>query len=77
MKKIELSKEKEKQLVDEIKSFFYDRKDEEISDFFAESLVEFIIEKAGPTIYNQAIDDTYNFMREKIEDIYSLEKRER
>jgi uncharacterized protein (DUF2164 family) len=77
MKKIELSKEMEKQLMDEIKSFFYDSRDEEISDFFAQSLVDFIIEKAGPVIYNQAIDDSYNFMMEKLEDIYSLEKRER
>lgn len=77
MKKFELPKEIKKQLIDEIKGFFYDRKDEEISDFFAESLVEFMIEKASPIIYNQAIEDAYTFMRDKIEDIYSLEKRER
>lgn len=77
MKNIELSKEKTQDLLTDIKDFYYNERNEEISDFQAASFLEFILDKAGPYIYNQAIDDAHKLMSDKVEDLYALEKRSR
>lgn len=77
MKKIELSKEVTADQIKNIKDFFLNERDEEISDFQAETLLQFILREIGPEIYNQAIADAYTLMSDKLEDLYGLEKRHR
>lgn len=72
---ITLSEEAKKQAVDDIKEFFIERRDEEIGQLAAELLLDFMIEKIGAVIYNQAIQDAQAFMNGKVEDLYGLEKR--
>lgn len=75
MSVITLSEEAKKQAVDDIKEFFIERRDEEIGQLAAELLLDFMIEKIGAVIYNQAIQDAQAFMSGKVEDLYGLEKR--
>ncbi len=64
-------------MVEEVKQFFAEQRDEELSDFQARVFVEFILTKAGFYIYNQAIQDAHDYMVDRVEDMYGLEKRHR
>jgi Uncharacterized conserved protein len=77
MKKMEFGKEAKQDLTNRIREFFRNERDEEISDFQAGAILEFIAREIGPYIYNQAIADAHAFMAEKIEDLYGLEQRPR
>lgn len=73
--KIKLEKHIKKNLIEEIKRFFWNERDEELSDLAAEILLDFVLNKIGPHIYNEGIKDAYAFMNEKVEDLFGLEKR--
>jgi uncharacterized protein (DUF2164 family) len=74
-KKIELPKEIKKQIVEDIKTYFYDEREEEIGDLGAGLLLDFIIEEIGPVLYNQGIRDAHSYLSERLEDLYGLEKQ--
>lgn len=77
MKQIELSKEVKQEQITSIKQFFLNERGEEISDFQASVVLDFVLHEIGPHVYNQAIADARAFMSDKIEDLYGLEKRPR
>lgn len=72
MTKIELSAENKKTALIEIKQFFEQERDEILGDLASGLILDFILEKIGPRIYNQAIADTQKYMSEKVEDLYTL-----
>ncbi|EGO63679.1 DUF2164 domain-containing protein [Acetonema longum] len=74
---IELSKEAKADIINSIKQFFLQERDEKLSDFKANIILEFILADIAPRIYNQGIQDACRFMSEKVEDMYGLEKRNR
>ncbi len=61
----------------EIRKFFVDERDEDISDLEAMVVLEFVLNNLGPHIYNQAIEDAYTLMADRVEDLYGLQKRKR
>ena len=77
MKPIELSKETKQDLINSIKEYFARERDEELSDFQAAAVLDFILETVGPHIYNQAVADAHALMSDRLEDIFGLEKRPR
>lgn len=70
MGRIEISKEKNDVMVNEIREYFENERDESIGDLQGQLVLDFILEKIGPHIYNQAVADMQNYMNEKIEDMY-------
>ena len=72
---IELKKEVRELLIGNLKRYFSNERDEELSNLGAELLLDFIVNDIGPYIYNQAIEDSYDYMNERIEDLLGLEKR--
>jgi uncharacterized protein (DUF2164 family) len=72
MATIELSAESKKTAIIEIKQFFEQERDETLGDLASEIVLDFILEKIGPYIYNQAIADVQSYMSEKVEDLYML-----
>lgn len=72
---IQLDKEVRKRLLEELKNYYANERDEEISNLGAELLLDFIVNEIGPYIYNQAIEDAYAYMNERTEDLLSLLKR--
>jgi uncharacterized protein (DUF2164 family) len=74
MAAVNFSQELKKQAIDDIKRYFWENREEEIGQLAAELLLDFMIEKVGAVIYNQAIRDAHTFMSEKVEDLYALEK---
>jgi uncharacterized protein (DUF2164 family) len=74
IKKIELTKEEKRQIINAIKTYFEKERDEELGDLSAEIIMDFIAEKIGPYFYNQGVRDAQSYLSEKIEDLYGLEK---
>ncbi len=69
---IKLSEERLKIIVSEVQSHFSKEYDDPIGELKAEMLVEFFINKLGPKIYNQAIDDANAFIHDKLIDLDSI-----
>jgi len=70
--RIVLKDEIKKDMIGEIKKFFLEEKDEDLGDLGALLILDFFIEKLGPQIYNQGLDDAHLFISEKLEDLYGL-----
>jgi len=66
----ELLPEEKKALVRDICVFFEEQLDDEnMSEFRAEMLLEFLLGKISPFAYNLAVDDARAFLTEKLEDM--------
>ena len=71
---IELTKEVREIFVENLKRYYCKERDEELSDLGAELLMDFIVNDLGPYIYNKAVEDSYVYMNERIEDLLGLQK---
>ena len=67
--KIKISKEQRKEAVGEIIAYFLQERDEQIGDLAAGFMLDFILEKIGPYVYNQAVADIQKYCSEKVEDM--------
>ncbi len=67
--RIKLENERKNQIAHELVGFFYSEFDEDISEFRAEEIIDFMLNKIGPSQYNQGIADARKYMAEKIEDL--------
>ena len=56
-------------LVRQLRGFFAEEFDEEVSEFRAEQLLDFFLEAIGPPIYNQAVQDARGFIMRKLDDL--------
>ena len=72
---IELKKEVRAVLVESIKRYYWNEREEELTNLGAELMLDFIVNEIGPYIYNQGIEDSYAYMNERIEDLLGLQKR--
>jgi uncharacterized protein (DUF2164 family) len=75
---IKLSKEAKQGMKEEIISFFYQERDEEIGEIAAEAFLDFCLEKLGPYFYNEGIQDAIKIINERNmnteEDLHSLKR---
>lgn len=71
MRKLTLTDEQRQIALEQIKTYFYEERDEQIGELQSRLLLDFIIEKVGPQIYNQAIVDMQKYMSERVEDMYA------
>ena len=69
---IKLSVIRKKEIVEAVQANFRNEQDEIIGELKAEMLVDFFIEKLGPKIYNQAIDDASSFIQGKLLDLEGI-----
>lgn len=78
--KVKLSKERRKELIAAIKSYFLEHHDEQIGDLKAGLLLDFFMKKLAPPVYNQAIKDAQAYFQQKVEDLdgacYQPEERQ-
>ena len=72
---IALTPETKKLLVANLQSYYGTEREEELSEFQAGLLLEFILSDIGVYIYNQAIADAQKLMQQKTEELFTLEKR--
>jgi uncharacterized protein (DUF2164 family) len=57
-----------------LQDWFLKEREEEIGGLQAQVLLDFLLLKLGPVIYNQAISDMQAFMQEKVEESFGLLK---
>lgn len=72
MKKYDMDPEKRKELLEEIKEYFLEERDEELGDLAAGLMLDFFLERLGPPLYNQGIIDAHGYMSERTDDLFSL-----
>jgi uncharacterized protein (DUF2164 family) len=66
---IRIDDQRREVLVSELRGFFSQEFDEEISAFRAEQILDFFLGALGPQVYNQAVQDARGFMLRKLEDL--------
>lgn len=75
---IRLTKEQQEQIIADIQRFFYNQREEDISDFEAERVFEFVKENIAPYIYNAAISDAKYVVESQLsaldEELIALER---
>jgi uncharacterized protein (DUF2164 family) len=59
-------------MIAEIKNFFSKEREEEIGDLAAGIILDFILEKIAPELYNQGVDDSYRYIKDAAEDLLSI-----
>jgi uncharacterized protein (DUF2164 family) len=74
-----ISKEKRKEAINDIVSFFQDERDEEIGMIAAEDFLNHFLKNLGTHIYNKGVEDSSNFLKERFDgsflDIDSIVKK--
>lgn len=71
--RIKLSKETRDYMIKEIQRYFLNEREEELGDLAASLFLDFIIEELAPEFYNQGVYDSCNFMKDKSEDLLSIQ----
>ncbi|TKI50122.1 DUF2164 domain-containing protein [Lysinibacillus tabacifolii] len=75
---IRLTKEQQEQIIADIQRFFYNQREEDISDFEAQRVFDFIKENIAPYIYNAAISDAKYVVESQLsaldEELMALER---
>ena len=78
MARIELPKETRETLARALTKYLKDELDFEVQGFDAQFLLDFILETAGPHIYNQGLFDAQALVKRRLDEIaeavYELEK---
>ncbi|RSD28627.1 DUF2164 domain-containing protein [Mesobacillus subterraneus] len=60
-----LKKEQQQEMISDIQRFFSEERDEEISEFAAERVLDFIKESLGPHFYNAAVLDAIHVVKQQ------------
>ena len=71
MNKIDFSKEEKEVLVEKFKKYFELELNQEIGQFDAEFLIDFVSENLGSYYYNRGLKDAQIAIRSKLDDIES------
>lgn len=73
-REFKLSQHEREEMVLEIKTYFFNEREEELGDLAAGLILDFIIEKLGTKFYNIGINDSYRYMSERIDDLLGIQK---
>ncbi|CAM3841398.1 DUF2164 domain-containing protein [Mesobacillus zeae] len=75
---IKISKDQQEKMIHDIQYFFSNERDEELSEFAAERVLDFIKESIAPHFYNAAITDAKIVVEQQVssieDEILSLER---
>ncbi len=70
---VELSKEVKDKMIEKIKIFFLNERDEEIGELAAILLLDFFTENLAKEFYNKGIEDCMSQLSINVEDLKGLE----
>jgi uncharacterized protein (DUF2164 family) len=75
---IKLTKEQHKRMIEDIQIFFSEEREEELSEFAAERVLDFVKESLAPHFYNAAIADVKHVVEQQYasmeDEILTLER---
>jgi uncharacterized protein (DUF2164 family) len=66
---IELSNERKREILTQLKSIFEHEFDEPLSDFRADVILDFFMKNLAPAVYNQAVQDVRAHLQRKLDDL--------
>jgi uncharacterized protein (DUF2164 family) len=66
---IELDEARRTHIISRLQTFYLKDFDEELSAFRAEQLLDFMLTRLGPQIYNQGVEDARAFFQRKLDDL--------
>ena len=66
---IDISKERKAQVIAELCAYYQTELDENLSPFRAEQLLDFLLRRLGPAVYNQAVQDARGYMQSRLDDL--------
>ncbi len=69
-----MSKEQKENMIHLLQEYFMEEHGEEIGNLKAMLLLDFIMEKLAPAFYNLGIEDSHQYMTEKIDDLFEIQK---
>ena len=69
-----LTNERREFMISEIKDYYSREREEVIGDLAAGLLLDFVMEKLAPEIYNQGVYDSHKYMTEAAEDLLAILK---
>lgn len=72
--KFEIPKDKKAKMVESIKAYFANERDEEMGDLAAMLLLDFIAEEIAPVFYNLGVEDSHVYIGEKLDDLFGIMK---
>lgn len=72
--KMKLDKQKREHMINEIKTYFSQERDEDLGDLGASLILDFIIEKLAPEFYNQGVYDAYQYINDRMDDVLGLQR---
>jgi uncharacterized protein (DUF2164 family) len=64
-----LTEQERKTAIEEIISFFYSERNEEIGVIAAENILDFFLQQVGTQLYNKGVDDTKDFVKKKLDEV--------
>ncbi len=67
--KITLSPDKREVLRGELGKFLLNEFDHDLSDFKLDSLIDFVLERFGAVVHNDALKDAHAYLAEKLNDM--------
>lgn len=73
-RKFQLSKDERDEMILDIKTYFFNEREEELGDLAAGLILDFIIDKLGSKFYNIGVNDSYKYMSERIDDLLGIQK---
>ncbi|WP_329603920.1 DUF2164 domain-containing protein [Clostridium hydrogenum] len=72
--KFELNKEKRNSMINSIREYFQNERDEEMGELAAGLILDFFMEELASEFYNQGVQDAYKYMSDRLEDVFEIEK---
>lgn len=71
--KIKIEKNKREEMINMVKDYFANERDEDLGDLAAGLILDFFIEELGPDIYNQGVNDAHTYIKDKVDDLFALQ----
>lgn len=71
--RLKLTHDEQKLMIEAIKEYFINERGEELGELAAMLLIEFMVEKLGPALYNRGMRDAINYLTNRLEDMQELE----
>lgn len=72
-KKIKLSDENKEAMRSKIVGYFAEERDEDLGELASQLILDFFVDELAPLIYNQGVEDSYSYTRDKLEDLFALQ----
>jgi len=72
--KLKLSRDRQEDMISEIKDHFRKERGEDIGDLAAALLLGFITERIAPEFYNMGVHDAYSYMGERLEEMLDIQR---